>query len=221
MSSHRISNEGCSDPRRVAMLGNLPRGLVFIVSAPAGTGKTTLVDMLCAELPEVRRSISCTTRSPREGEVPGEAYRFLTTEAFTEHERRGEFLECAQVFGNLYGTLRSDVEAILDTGRHVVLVIDTQGALQLRDKLDAITVFLMPPSLDVLKDRLEKRGTDSPESIAVRLAWAQHELELAQRYDYIVCNDRIDTAYAVLRSIVIAEEHRNRQKSERGSHGIR
>jgi guanylate kinase len=207
--------------KRVGMLGNLPRGLIFIVSAPAGTGKTTLVDRLCAELPEVRRSISCTTRAAREGERDGEAYRFLSTEQFVSHEARGEFLECAQVFGNLYGTLRSDVEAILDRGQHVVLVIDTQGALQLRDKVEAITIFLMPPSLDALKERLEKRGSDSAESIAVRLAWAQHELELAQRYDYIVCNDRLDTAYAVLRSIVIAEEHRNRQKIERGSHGIK
>jgi guanylate kinase len=197
----------------INVLGNLPRGLVFIVSAPAGTGKTTLVDMLCEDLPEVRRSVSCTTRLPREGEVDGQAYRFLTTESFSEREAAGEFLECAQVFGHLYGTLCSDVDAILDTGRHVVLVIDTQGAAQIRKKINAITIFLLPPSLDALKERLESRGSDTAESMAVRLAWARHEMELAHDYDYTVCNDRIETAYAVLKSIVIAEEHRNRRKS--------
>ena len=198
-----------------------PRGLLFIISAPAGTGKTTLVDRLCREMSNVCRNVSCTTRAPREGETPGIDYRFLSPQEFAQLEQNGAFLECAQVFGSLYGTLQEDVESLLARGKHVILVIDTQGALQLRMLVEAITIFLKPPSMDALRERLQRRGTESPESVEIRLTWAQHELELARQYDYVVCNDQIETAYDVLRSIVVAEEHRNRHQSKEEPHGAR
>ena len=202
--------------------GNTPqKGLLFIISAPAGTGKTTLVDRLCADIGHVRRSVSCTTRAPREGEIPWQSYRFLTAQEFSHLEQEGAFLECAQVFGNLYGTLQEDVDRLLDQGQHVILVIDTQGALQLKTQVEAITIFLKPPSMEALRERLQLRGTDSAESIEVRLTWAQHELELARQYDYVVCNDQLEAAYDVLRSIVVAEEHRNRHPLKEESHGAR
>lgn len=196
------------------------RGMVFILSAPAGTGKTTLVDRLCEELPRMKRSTSCTTRQPRTGEIPDVSYRFISSEEFRRLEECSAFLECAQLFGNLYGTLRNDVESVLEKGDHIILVIDTQGALQLFDQINATTIFVRPPSLEALRERLERRGTDTSEEIAMRLAWAQHEIELARHYDYIVCNDEFEQALDVLRSIVIAEEHRNqRLKIVRDGHG--
>jgi len=194
------------------LLGNVNKGFAIIVSAPAGTGKTTLVRMLIDEFPDIfTQSISCTTRPPRQGEIDGKDYVFLTESAFQKRVNRSEFLEHAQVFDHRYGTLKETVEQQRSSGKHVILVIDTQGALALKGKLKALFVFVAPPSLEALKQRLEKRQTESEEVINKRLDWAQYEMNQAEHYDYRIVNDDLQTAYQVLKSIVIAEEHRIQQ----------
>jgi guanylate kinase len=197
-------------------LGNVDRGTLFVLSAPAGTGKTTLVRMLCDEFPCVVRSVSCTTRAPRTGEVQGRDYWFLTPEQFQEKVEADEFLEHATVFGHCYGTTRTHVAQQQSKGRHVVLVIDTQGALQLQKQegIDAVFIFVSPPNLQELRERLFKRKTETPELIEQRLSWAQREMALARFYDYHIVNQNLQVAYDVLRSIVVAEEHRT-HKEER------
>ncbi len=191
------------------LLGNLSRGICFVLSAPAGTGKTTLVHRLVQEFDAVALSVSSTTRPVRPGEVPDQHYHFLSIEAFEEKIRMGEFLEYAKVFSNYYGTSREQVESKLRDGKHVLLVIDTQGALQLRDQgYPAVFIFVSPPNLEVLRDRLVSRNTDSPSSIEHRLSWAREEMAMADRYDYHIINDDLEVAYNVLRSILIAEEHK-------------
>lgn len=192
------------------LLGNLPQGLLFVISAPAGTGKTTLVHMLTQEFPCVVRSITCTTRKPRPGEKEGQDYFFLTEEEFQKKLETGDFLEHASVFGFNYGTSRSQVEKLLREGKHVLLVIDTQGALQLKGRVDAIFIFISPPSMDELKKRLIHRNTESPDSVEKRLQWARHELEMISHYDYHIINDDLSVAYETLKSILIAEEDRIR-----------
>ncbi len=188
------------------ILGNLTNGLVFIISAPAGTGKTTLVRMLINEFDCIAESVSCTTRKIRPGEIPGKDYIFLTDEEFEAKKDAGDFLEYAEVFEHSYGTSREYVEKQQATGKHVFLVIDTQGAMQLKEKqFPAIYVFLSPPSIEELKERLCKRQTETHEVIEKRLSWAEEEMEMARHYDYHIVNDDLDNAYTILRSIVIAE----------------
>lgn len=191
-----------------SLLGNLKKGLVFIISAPAGTGKTTLARMLCEEFACVTESVSCTTRLPRVGEVEGKHYCFLTKEVFEAKIRSGDFLEYAKVFGHYYGTTKEFVFQQQEKGKHVILTIDTQGAMQLKGKISAIFIFITPPSLEELKMRLIKRKTESPEIMEERLSWAQKEILMADHYDYRIINDNLVIAYDVLRSILIAEEHK-------------
>lgn len=190
------------------LLGNLEKGILFVLSAPAGTGKTTLVRMLSEEFPCIVESISCTTRPPRPNEIEGRDYYFLTSQAFDQKVNKGDFLEFATVFGYKYGTSFESVEHKIRQGCHVFLVIDTQGAMQLLEKqLDAVYIFLSPPSIDVLRERLINRKTDQIEVIEKRLQWAEKEMAMIDRYDYHIINENLELAYAVLRSIVIAEEH--------------
>ncbi len=186
------------------------KGLVFVISAPAGTGKTTLVRMLIEEFNRVVESISFTTRPPRPNEVPGRDYYFISPEEFEGKIAQGEFLEYAKVFGNYYGTSRKFVESQQEKGKHVILVIDTQGALQLKGKINAVFIFISPPSLEELRFRLHRRKLDTEEAMEHRLSWAEKEMALSSRYDYHIVNDHLKTAYDALRSILIAEEHRNR-----------
>ena len=191
------------------LIGNLSKGFVFILSAPAGTGKTTLVRMLSQEFPCITESISCTTRSIRPGEIQGIDYHFLSKKEFEEKIQHGDFLEYAEVFGYHYGTSRAFVNKQQELGKHVFLVIDTQGAMQLKQKnFPAIYIFLSPPSLEELKERLIKRGSDSMEVIEQRLSWAKKEMAMLKQYDYHIVNDNLNQAYTILRSIVVAEEHR-------------
>jgi len=195
------------------LLGNLSEGLVFVLSAPAGTGKTTLVKMLQNEFPCIIGSISCTTRAPRSGEVPGKDYHFISQEEFAGKIKNGDFLEYATVFENYYGTSKEYVLKEQKKGKHVMLVIDTQGAMQIKKNgLPAVFIFISPPSLLVLKERLFKRKTESAAVIEQRLSWAKDEMALAPQYDYHIVNDNLENAYQILRSIIIAEEHRNRNK---------
>ena len=190
------------------LLGNTQRGLAFIVSAPAGTGKTTLVQMLTDEFSCVIANISYTTRPPRGGEVNGSDYHFLNVSEFQEKVAADDFLEHVQLYGNYYGTSRKWIESQLDSGKHVVLVIDTQGAALLRKKFPAVAIFVRPPSVIELKRRLEGRGTESLEIIEERLQLAEEELRAVKYYDYIIINDDLKIAYEAFRSIFIAEEHR-------------
>ena len=193
------------------LLGNLAEGIVFVVSAPAGTGKTTLVRMLTQEFDSVVESVSCTTRAPRESEVPGKDYHFLTQEEFEKRIEKNDFLEYAEVFGNWYGTSRQYVREKQSVGKHVVLVIDTQGAMKLKAQgFSAVFVFLSPPSIEELKQRLVKRKTEDEQTLQRRLSWAGEEMKLACQYDYMIVNRDLQIAYGVLRSILIAEEHKTR-----------
>lgn len=190
------------------LLGNRSHGLTFVVSAPAGTGKSTLVDMLTREFDAVTRSISCTTRSKREGEVDGVDYFFITKEEFEKKIAKGDFLEYVTLFGDYYGTSKAMLEKIKAEGRHVVLVIDTQGALQLMGKEKATFIFIMPPSFEELARRLRDRGSETHESLSKRLKEAEREIATASSYSYVLVNDDLQIADQALKSIVIAEEHR-------------
>lgn len=193
------------------LLSQHPEGQAFVVSAPAGTGKTTLVRRLVKEFPSVVTSISSTTRPPREGEREGRDYHFLTENAFKAKIAAGDFLEYAQVYNTYYGTSRETVLQLLKQGKRVILTIDTQGALQLKELLPAVYIFIKPPSLEVLRKRLESRGTESKAVIEERLNWAHKEIEMARFYDYVLVNDDLDVAYQILRSILIAEDHKTRK----------
>jgi guanylate kinase len=185
------------------------RGLLFIVSAPSGAGKTTLVERLVDELPHFKMSRSYTSRSARPGESDGVDYNFVTRERFEEMVTAGDFLEWAPVFGNLYGTCASDTETLMGSGDDVVLVIDVQGARQVRARGHACcAVFVMPPSLEVLEQRLRGRSKDSEAEIQRRLQVARDEVAAFTEYDYVVVNDELPAAVDRLRSIVIAERAR-------------
>jgi guanylate kinase len=194
------------------LLANRDKGLFFIISAPAGAGKTTLVNMLTKDFECVARSVSYTTRSPRIGEVDGVDYFFISEEDFKKKIEKGDFLEYANVFGSYYGTSKEFVEKKINENKHVVLVIDTQGAAKLREKGIGIHIFISPPDPETLKSRLINRNLDSESVIKKRLFFSQGEMEQAQFYDYEIVNDKLDIAYQILKSIVIAEEHRLNKK---------
>ena len=191
-------------------LGSLSKGLIFVISAPAGTGKTTLVRMLRDEFDCLAESISYTTRKIRPREVEGKDYHFISLEEFHKKIADREFIEYAEVFGHHYGTSRKLVEKLQREGKHVVLVIDTQGAMQLKKLLSAIFIFISPPNPEELKRRLHGRKSETDEVIQTRLSWAQKEIAEAKQYDYHIVNEDLKVAYDVLRSIFIAEEHKNR-----------
>lgn len=190
------------------LLGKTKQGLVFIMSAPAGTGKTTLLHMLLDEFPTVVESISCTTRPARPGEGDGEHYHFLSDEEFDQQIEAGEFLEHAEVFGIRYGTSQKIVQDLLDQRKHVFMVVDTQGAIAVREKMEAVSIFLSAPSREEQRHRLVHRKTESAEMIEKRLAWAEHELEQIDHYNYHIVNDNLNTAYQSLRAVFIAETHK-------------
>jgi guanylate kinase len=192
------------------LLGNASCGHLFIVSAPAGTGKTTLVEMLEKEFDCVKRSISCTTRPKRPHEEDGKDYFFVSEEEFQKKVQEGVFLEHVTLFGFHYGTCKQLVEQMRREGKHVFLVIDTQGALALMGQVAATFIFVLPPSFEELARRLQERGTENYDSLAKRLHEAEREIATSTAYQYVIVNDDLKTAYEVLRSIVIAEEHRIR-----------
>ena len=186
----------------------------MVVSGPSGVGKSTLVRELLSE-PGVEMSVSCTTRPPRPGEVHGRDYFFLDREELERRVARGEFAEYAEVFGNLYGTPRAFVEERVAAGRDVVMDVDVKGAMLLRDVFpEAVFVFVLPPSREELARRLRRRGTESEESIERRLRIADEEVRAAGGYDYVVVNDRLEEAAAVLRAIRTAEKARTRRVLE-------
>jgi guanylate kinase len=192
------------------------RGLLFIVSAPSGTGKTTLVERLVQVVPKLRLSRSYTSRSARAGESDGVDYNFISRERFETMIAESAFLEWADVFGNYYGTSAEDTEAVLAAGEDVVLVIDVQGARQVRGRgIETVGIFVLPPSASVLESRLRGRSKDSEEQMLRRLDVARTEVGEFAQYEYVVVNDDLDGAVSRLRAIVMAE--RARMKAMRAS----
>lgn len=190
------------------LLGNLNEGLLFVVSAPAGTGKNTLVNLLKSEFLCVEETVSCTTRAKRDGEKEGVEYYFVSQEEFAEKVKEDAFLEQKTVFSEKYGTLKSEVTKIQKEGKHAICVIDVQGALEIKKQKEAVLIFILPPSLKELEKRLKKRKTETDEEIQKRLGKAKQEMAQVAHYNYAFVNDDLDQAYQVLRSIFIAEEHK-------------
>lgn len=178
-------------------------GHLYIISAPSGAGKTTLVHLLLEKDPDIRLSISTTTRAPRTGEEDGRAYHFVDLPTFRERIACGDFLEWAEVHGNCYGTSKCWIEAEMAAGRDVLLEIDWQGAQQVRKLFPAaIGIFILPPSLETLQSRLSGRGTDSAETVARRIAAARDEMQHAPEFDYIIINDDLQRALGELHTVV-------------------
>jgi guanylate kinase len=187
------------------------RGLLFIVSAPSGTGKTTLVERLAQRVPSLQMSRSYTSRQARIGERNSVDYNFISRERFDAMVRDGAFLEWADVFGNCYGTAAADTDALLAGGKDVVLVIDVQGARQVRSRgIETVGIFVLPPSADVLEQRLRGRSKDSEEQIRKRLEVACREVSEFAQYEYVVVNDELEKAVDRLEAIVMAERARVR-----------
>jgi guanylate kinase len=185
------------------------RGLLFIVSAPSGTGKTTLVERLVQSVPRLQMSRSYTSRAARAGEQDGVDYNFITRERFLAMTADAAFLEWADVFGNFYGTGAADIEAVLSQGDDVVLVIDVQGARQVRNRgLENVGIFVLPPSAPILEQRLRGRSKDTEEQVRRRLETACLEVGDYALYEYVVVNDSVDEAIERLRAIVVAERAR-------------
>jgi guanylate kinase len=190
------------------------RGLMFVLSSPSGAGKTTLSRMLVAETPALQMSVSATTRPMRPGEVDGKDYYFVNHIQFEGMVAKGELLEWAKVFDNRYGTPRAPVDAALASGKDVLFDIDWQGTQQLRDKSpnDVVSVFILPPSVQALEQRLHTRAQDSEEIIRGRMKKAGDEMSHFDAYDYIVVNDNIGIAFEAVKSILRAEQlKRDRQ----------
>ncbi len=192
----------------------MKRGLLFVVSAPSGCGKGTILKEILKD-PRFYYSVSATTRSPREGEADGVQYRFMDRAAFETLIAQDAMLEYAEYCGNYYGTIKAPIEENLAAGRHVVLEIEVQGARQIRKLCpDAVFIFILPPGLDTLRSRLTDRGTETAEVIGKRVERAREEILYAPQYDYNIVNDVLDDAVADFRMVVRAEECRNRNMKE-------
>ncbi|NQT21829.1 MAG: guanylate kinase [Candidatus Omnitrophica bacterium] len=192
------------------------KGNLFIVSAPSGTGKTTVVRALLKKMRGVTRSISVTTRPPRKGEKKKNDYCFISETSFKNKVRKGEFLEWAKNFGHYYGTPKKTVYATLKMSKDVILTIDVKGAAQVkRKKPDSVTIFIVPPSPRALVRRLKKRSTDGSKEIKERLKIAKKEMSFARKYDYLIVNDKIKEAVEKLKAVITAkrckvDKNRNR-----------
>lgn len=184
----------------------MKKGLLTVVSGASGTGKGTVCKKLLADMPELYYSISATTRQPRKGETDGVEYFFISQEEFKNWIAEEKFLEYAEVYGNFYGTPLHKIEERLNRGENVLLEIDTQGALNVMKKCpEGVYIFLLPPSLDELKNRIKNRGTESPETLERRFNSAKSEIEVGKKYQYVVVNDSVDKAAEKIKSIISAE----------------
>ena len=193
----------------------MKRGLLFIVTAPSGAGKSTILDRLLELFPGMEYSISVTTRPPRPGEKDGVDYHFATREEFESKIGEEEFLEYATVYDNYYGTRKSFIEARLDAGKDIILDIDVQGAINVKSKRSpAVYIYIIPPTMAELRRRLEGRKTDAREVIEKRLSKAAEETSFYREYDYVVVNDDLDRAVDAMRSIVLAEKQRPSRMKE-------
>lgn len=192
------------------------RGILFVVSAPSGGGKGTLIQRVLNNVPNLSYSVSFTTRAPRSGEVNGREYFFVSTEQFEQMVAAGEFLEWAHVHSHRYGTSRQQVTREISEGRDIILEVDVQGAASVRQLIsDSVSIFILPPSFEVLRQRLLARGTDSLEELDLRLRNAPRELEHYSAFQYLIINDDADRAAGDLRAVIQAERARlSRQESQ-------
>ena len=201
---------------------NTPRGTLFIVAAPSGAGKSSLVNAVLAKEPGIALSISFTSRAPRPGERHAQHYHFVSKDEFKRMVAAGDFFEHALVHGDYKGTARQSVEPQLASGKDVLLEIDWQGARQVREQVpDSVSVFILPPSRDALQTRMRNRGQDSEETIARRLAAAREEMSHYDEFDYVIVNEHFDAAAAELRAIFVAHRLRRPVQAERHADLIR
>jgi len=185
------------------------RGLLIIISGPSGAGKGTICKSFMDRNKDVSVSVSATTRAPRKGEVEGVNYHFMSKEKFEEKIKSNDFLEYANVYDNYYGTPKSNVEEILESGRNVILEIDIQGALKVKENTEeGVFIFILPPSMQELKDRIIKRGSETKESLMKRFKSAYKEINFISKYNYAVVNDKVDIAVEKLEAIISAEKCR-------------
>jgi guanylate kinase len=185
-------------------------GRLFVISGPSGAGKSTIIRHVLNEVGDLGYSVSHTTRRPREKEVAGADYHFVDKETFLKMIREGDFLEWAEVYDDLYGTSRSGLHRSLETGMDVILDVDVQGAANVRAEFaDSILIFLLPPSLEALEERLRKRGTDTESAVRTRMEKALREIGECGKYDYIVFNDDLEDAAEKVRSIILSERCRS------------
>ncbi|WP_297519490.1 guanylate kinase [uncultured Clostridium sp.] len=185
------------------------RGVLIVISGPSGAGKGTICKALLEKHEEISLSVSATTRNPRTGEVDGVNYHFLEKENFVKRVEENDFLEYAQVYGNYYGTPKSNVEKILDSGRDVILEIDIQGALKVKEQSnEGVFIFILPPSMEELKQRIINRGSETPESLMTRFKSAYKEINYVSKYNYAVVNDTVDKAVEKIEGILLAEKCR-------------
>jgi guanylate kinase len=192
------------------------RGMLIVVSSPSGGGKGTLIDRVLKTVPGVSYSVSYTTRAPRGTEQDGREYFFVATAAFENMIGHGDFLEWANVYGYLYGTSRAQVERELAAGHDIILEIDVQGAASIRDRIeDAISIFILPPSFELLRQRLVTRGTDSPADLERRLRGAPAEVEQHKNFQYVILNDDINRASQQLAAVIYAERARRERQQQR------
>ena len=209
-------NSPTSAPAQPTTADQPSSGSLFIVAAPSGAGKSSLVNALLAKDPSIKLSISCTTRAPRPGEEHGREYFFLSEQDFIDRQQRGEFLEHAKVHGNYYGTSRPQIEEQMHAGVDVLLEIDWQGARQIRQHFpQAVGIFILPPSLSELEERLKKRAQDSDEVIARRVQAASGEIAHAGEFEYVTINADFETALSHLTAIVEASRCRLAQQARR------
>lgn len=185
------------------------QGILFVVSAPSGAGKTSLCQALVSQVPDLRYSVSCTTRQPRPAEIADRHYHFVDEATFRDMIKEGAFLEWAEVYGHLYGTPRAPIKEWIAQGIDVLLDIDAQGALQIRrHEPDAVSIYILPPSLEVLRRRLEDRKGDAPDEIARRLKKARDEVKNYRDYAHVIINEDFKSAVRQLEAIVLAERSR-------------
>lgn len=188
--------------------------LIIIVSAPSGSGKTTLINQLVEEIPGIKRSISYTSREPREGERDQEDYVFIPKEEFEKKIEENEFLEWEENFGNYYGTSKVQFQEAMDSSQDIVLSIDVKGARKLRERFpESISVFIMPPSAEELAARLQRRSTDEKEQVSIRLKEAEREMASSDEYDYLIVNENLEKAVKELKGIIETERDSRKTKA--------
>lgn len=184
-------------------------GLLIVISGPSGSGKGTICKKLIEEIQNIKVSVSATTRKPRVGEIDGKNYFFLDEDNFLNKIEKDEFIEYARVYGNYYGTLKNEVLKELENGKDIILEIDIQGALNVKKNYpNGVFIFILPPSIEELKNRIEGRGTDSKEVILKRMECVYEELNYAFQYDYVVLNDEVEIAVNKIKNIISAEKNK-------------